>query len=103
MGFCVANAGYFTMLFSMFNQVPKSLVESIFVAFSIAGSRHLTSRCSPGKTVFHSNEAATTKGGRKIRVYAAGSTLEDLRSWFKQGARAKSTVDRAETALEATV
>ena len=45
----------------------------------------------------------TTKGGRKIKVYAAGSTLEDLRSWFKQGAKARSTVDRAEDALEATV
>lgn len=45
----------------------------------------------------------TTKGGRKIKVYAAGSTLEDLRSWFKQGAKARSTIDRAEDALEATV
>lgn len=46
---------------------------------------------------------ATTRGGRKIKVYAAGSTLEDLRTWFKQGAKARSTVDRAEDALEATV
>ncbi len=45
----------------------------------------------------------TTKDGRKTRVYAAGSTLEDLRSWFMQGAKAKSMVDRAEDALEATV
>ena len=44
----------------------------------------------------------TTKGGRKIKVYAAGSTLEDLRSWFKQGAKARSTLDRAEDALETT-
>ena len=44
----------------------------------------------------------TTKGGRKIKVYAAGSTLEDLRSWFKQGAKVRSTVDRAEDALETT-
>ena len=34
----------------------------------------------------------TTRGGRKIKVYAAGSTLEDLRTWFKQGAKARSTV-----------
>lgn len=45
----------------------------------------------------------TTKAGRKIKVYAAGSTLEDLRAWFKQGAKVRSTVDRAEDALEATV
>ena len=45
----------------------------------------------------------TTRDGRKIKVYAAGSTLEDLRSWFKRGAKARSTVDRAEDALEATV
>ena len=45
----------------------------------------------------------TTKDGRKIRVYAAASTLEDLRDWFKNGAKARSTVDRAEDALEATV
>ncbi|WP_233503821.1 MULTISPECIES: hypothetical protein [unclassified Collinsella] len=44
----------------------------------------------------------TTKGGRKIKVYAAGSTLEDLRSWFKQGAKARSTLDRAEDVLETT-
>lgn len=45
----------------------------------------------------------TTKSGRKIKVYAAGSTLENLRLWFKQGAKARSTIDRAEDALEATV
>lgn len=45
----------------------------------------------------------TTKDGRKIKVYAAGSTLEDLRLWLKRGARAKNTVERAEDALEATV
>ena len=44
----------------------------------------------------------TTRGGRKIKVYAAGSTLEDLRSWFKQGAKARSTLDRAEDVLETT-
>lgn len=44
----------------------------------------------------------TTKGGRKIKVYAAGSTLDDLRSWFKQGAKARSTLDRAGDALETT-
>lgn len=45
----------------------------------------------------------TTRGGRKIKVYAAGSTLEDLRTWFKQGAKVRSTLDRAGDALEATV
>ena len=45
----------------------------------------------------------TTKDGRKFKVYAAGSTLDDLRSWSKQGAKVRSTVDRAEDALEATV
>ncbi len=45
----------------------------------------------------------TTRGGRKIKVYAAGSTLEDLRTWFKQAAKVRSTLDRAGDALEATV
>lgn len=34
---------------------------------------------------------------------AAGSTLEDLRTWFKQAAKVRSTLDRAGDALEATV
>jgi hypothetical protein len=33
----------------------------------------------------------------------AGSTLEDLRTWFKQGAKVRSILDRAGDALEATV
>ncbi len=41
-----------------------------------------------------------SKSGRKHRVYAAGSTLEDLRRWFRNGPRAKSMADSVEDALE---
>ena len=43
----------------------------------------------------------TAADGRKFKVYAAGSTLEDLRTWFKEGARSRSAIDRAEDSLEA--
>ena len=33
-------------------------------------------------------------------MYAAGSTLEDLRRWFRNGPRAKSMADSVEDALE---
>ena len=42
-----------------------------------------------------------SKSGKKHKVYAAGSTLEDLRRWFRNGAREKSMVDSVEGALEA--
>lgn len=45
----------------------------------------------------------TAKNGKKHKVYAAASTLEDLRTWYKHGARKKSMTDRAEDALEAIV
>lgn len=42
----------------------------------------------------------TTVDGRKLRVYAASSTLDDLRTWFKSGARSKTSTDRAVDVLE---
>ena len=45
--------------------------------------------------------AVTTKDGRKIKVYAAASTLEGLRDWFRHRARSKGTAQRAEGALDA--
>lgn len=42
----------------------------------------------------------TAKCGRKHRVYAAGSTLDDLRAWFRRGARKRTMAERAEDALE---
>ena len=47
--------------------------------------------------------AATAVDGRKFKVYAAGSTLEDLRDWFKNGAVERDAAARAEDALEAIV
>lgn len=44
----------------------------------------------------------TTRGGRKIKVYAAGSTLEDLRTWFKQGAKA-SCAAKISAAVDAAI
>lgn len=41
-----------------------------------------------------------TKGGRKLRVYGAMTTLADLRSWFKNGPRDKTAAEAAEDALE---
>lgn len=45
--------------------------------------------------------AVTAVDGRKFKVYAAGSTLEDLRDWFKNGAGERDAADRAGAALEA--
>lgn len=45
--------------------------------------------------------AVTAVDGRKFKVYAAGSTLEDLRDWFKNGAVERDAAARAEDALEA--
>ena len=44
--------------------------------------------------------AVTAVDGRKFKVYAAGSTLEDLRGWFKNGAGKRDAVGRAGAALE---
>lgn len=44
--------------------------------------------------------AVTAVDGRKFKVYAAGSTLEDLRDWFKNGAGKRGAADRAGAALE---
>lgn len=44
--------------------------------------------------------AVTAADGRKFRVYAAGSTLEDLRDWFERGAGKRGTAARATDALE---
>lgn len=44
--------------------------------------------------------AVTSVDGRKFKVYAAGSTLEDLRDWFRSGAGKRGAVDRADAALE---
>ena len=41
-----------------------------------------------------------TKGGRKLRVYGAATTLADLRSWFEDGPRDKTAAEAAEDALE---
>ena len=43
----------------------------------------------------------TTKDGRKIKVYAAASTLEGLRDWFRSGPREKNMMQRGEDVLEA--
>lgn len=43
--------------------------------------------------------AVTAVDGRKFKVYAAGSTLEDLRDWFKNGAGERDAADRAGAAL----
>lgn len=43
----------------------------------------------------------TAKSGRKHKVYAAGSTLDDLRTWFKRGPKKRTMTERAESALEA--
>lgn len=42
----------------------------------------------------------TAKSGRKHKVYAAGSTLDDLRTWFRRGARKRTMTERAQDALE---
>lgn len=44
--------------------------------------------------------AVTAADGRKFRVYAAGSTLEDLRDWFERGAGKRGAAARATDALE---
>lgn len=41
-----------------------------------------------------------TKGGRKLRVYGAATTLADPRSWFEDGPRDKTAAEAAEDALE---
>lgn len=43
----------------------------------------------------------TTKDGRKIKVYAAASTLEGLRDWFRSRPREKNMMQRGEDVLEA--
>ena len=43
----------------------------------------------------------TTVDGQKLRVYASASTLDDLRTWFMDGARNKTAVDSAADALDA--
>ncbi|WP_443813525.1 hypothetical protein [Collinsella sp.] len=45
--------------------------------------------------------AVTAVDGRKFKVYAAGSTLEDLRDWFRSGTGKRGAADRAGAALEA--
>ena len=45
----------------------------------------------------------TAKNGKKHKVYAAGSTLEDLRTWYRRGPRQRSMADRAADALETLV
>lgn len=43
----------------------------------------------------------TTKDGRKIKVYAAASTLEGFRDWFRSRPREKNMMQRGEDVLEA--